>query len=191
MNLIFVLGKSTLCKQLSEAYGLAHISVGDLIRGHAKKGLADIDLAGYIQQSELLPTEVIIAFVKDRLRDESGRPNRPILLDGFPRNLEQAQKFEEASEHPKLVLLFDCLEEIAKDGVVARSSRPTDTAEGFDKRYKEYDALSPPIVARYRSQNKLVTFNTSSWSGGLYQALDEELHRSSEWLKMLASRPRW
>jgi len=49
------------------------------------------------------------------------------------------------------------LEEIAKDGVMARNSRLTDTAEGFDKRYKEYDALSPLIVARYRSQNKLIT----------------------------------
>jgi len=87
-------GKGTQAKVISETMSLAHISSGDLFRENLKAQTELGKLAqGFMNRGELVPDDVTIAMVKDRL----SRPDceRGALLDGFPRTPAQARALEE------------------------------------------------------------------------------------------------
>ncbi|AEO67145.1 uncharacterized protein THITE_2046475, partial [Thermothielavioides terrestris NRRL 8126] len=139
-------GKGTLCKRLAQTYDFTHISVGDLLREKAH----DTNISRYLENNELLPSQYLFPVLRDAFRNAA--PGRPIILDGFPRRHEQIGEFEEAFGEPRLVLFFQCPRQLAKERVLGRKEgRPGDTSEVFDKRYKEYLELNPPILDYYGS----------------------------------------
>ena len=95
-------GKGTLAKQLVEKYGFVHISTGDMFR-EAIKAQSELGILAdsYISKGHLVPDEVTIALVKERLSKND--INKGFLLDGFPRTLPQAEALEEIAKetsHP-------------------------------------------------------------------------------------------
>ncbi len=83
-------GKGTLAKQLKNYYNLVHISTGDMFRDAIKAGTELGKLAkGYIDHGDLVPDEVTIGIVKERLSQKDCEGG--FLLDGFPRTLPQAE----------------------------------------------------------------------------------------------------
>ena len=85
-------GKGTLAKQLI-ALGYVHISTGDMFREAIKAGTELGKLAdSYIKHGDLVPDEVTIGLVKERLSKDDCE--KGFLLDGFPRTLPQAEALE-------------------------------------------------------------------------------------------------
>ena len=104
-------GKGTLAKQLMSAYDLVHISTGDMFREAIKAGTELGKLAkSYIDHGDLVPDEVTIGIVKERLGQDDCE--KGFLLDGFPRTLPQAEALKKISmevNHPiEVVLNLDC-----------------------------------------------------------------------------------
>ena len=103
-------GKGTLAKQLI-ALGYVHISTGDMFREAIKAGTALGKLAdSYIKHGDLVPDEVTIGLVKERLsKDDCAKG---FLLDGFPRTLPQAEALEELTKEIarpiEAVINLDC-----------------------------------------------------------------------------------
>ncbi|MBP2079002.1 adenylate kinase [Oceanobacillus polygoni] len=98
MNLILMglpgAGKGTQAEKIKEKYNIPHISTGDMFRLAIKEG-TDLGLKakGFMDQGELVPDEVTIGIVKERLSKadcENG-----FLLDGFPRTIAQAEALQE------------------------------------------------------------------------------------------------
>ena len=90
-------GKGTLAKQLKEAFNLVHISTGDMFRDAIKAGTELGKLAQqYINDGHLVPDEVTIGLVKERLSQPDC--DAGFLLDGFPRTLPQAEALSEISK---------------------------------------------------------------------------------------------
>ena len=97
-NIMFIAppaaGKGTASEKLKKKYGYAHISTGDLLRDAVKKGDALGKKIKEMQDQGLLVTdEIVYELLERRLREpdcENG-----YILDGFPRNLEQAEKYDE------------------------------------------------------------------------------------------------
>jgi adenylate kinase len=86
-------GKGTQAKILSEKTGLAHISSGDLFRENLKNQTELGKLAQtYMTKGELVPDDVTIAMIKDRLTRPDSRSGA--ILDGFPRTPAQAEALE-------------------------------------------------------------------------------------------------
>lgn len=87
-------GKGTQAKLLEEKLGLPQISTGDLFRYNLKNQTELGKLAqGFMNAGELVPDEVTIRMVEDRLqRDDCAEG---AIMDGFPRNLDQAAAFDE------------------------------------------------------------------------------------------------
>ena len=83
-------GKGTQAKLLAEKYGVPHISTGDILRGNlnneTKLGL---EAKTYMDKGELVPDDVLIGIIKDRLSESDGASG--FLLDGYPRTLQQAE----------------------------------------------------------------------------------------------------
>lgn len=104
-------GKGTLAKQLKEALSLVHISTGDMFR-EAIKAQTELGklAASYINKGDLVPDDVTIGLVKERLSQKDCEAG--FLLDGFPRTLPQAEALNEIakviSRPIEAVINLDC-----------------------------------------------------------------------------------
>jgi len=88
-------GKGTQAERLRESLGLPHVASGDLFRENLKNETElGLKAKTYIDRGELVPDDVTIAMVMDRL----SRPDcaNGVLLDGFPRTIAQAEALDEA-----------------------------------------------------------------------------------------------
>ena len=87
-------GKGSAAKILARETNLPHISTGDIFREQIKKETELGKLANsYISKGQLVPDEVTIHIVKDRLSWEDAKNG--IILDGFPRTIEQAKALDD------------------------------------------------------------------------------------------------
>lgn len=87
-------GKGTQARLLEETYGLPQVSTGDIFRYNLKNETELGLLAkSYMDRGDLVPDEVTIKMVEDRLQDDDCANGA--ILDGFPRNLVQAKAFDE------------------------------------------------------------------------------------------------
>jgi adenylate kinase len=99
MNLVLLgaagAGKGTQAAKLVEAYGLTHISTGDIFRKNVAEGTElGVQAKRYMDDGQLVPDELVIAMVKDRLSQPDC--DGGFMLDGFPRTLPQAEALNEA-----------------------------------------------------------------------------------------------
>ncbi len=104
-------GKGTLAKQLKSKFSLVHISTGDMFREAIKEGTELGKLAAsYINAGDLVPDEVTIGLVKERLSKDDCKNG--FLLDGFPRTLAQAEALSEIAKEINrpidVVVNLDC-----------------------------------------------------------------------------------
>ncbi len=98
MNIVFLgppgAGKGTQAVDLSRQFGIPHISTGDMLREAIKTGTELGRLArSYIDDGNLVPDQVAVDIIKERLRKEDARAG--YILDGFPRTIPQAEMLEE------------------------------------------------------------------------------------------------
>ena len=94
MNLIFLgppgAGKGTQAARLQAQYGWDHVSTGDMFRQAMTDNTPLGQVArGYIDEGELVPDDVVIAVVRERLNQ--GTNGEGFILDGFPRTVAQAE----------------------------------------------------------------------------------------------------
>jgi adenylate kinase len=82
-------GKGTQAKMLTEEFGIPQISTGDILRAAVKEGTPmGIKAKGFMDSGALVPDEVVIGIVTERLQKEDCEPG--FILDGFPRTVPQA-----------------------------------------------------------------------------------------------------
>lgn len=94
MNLVFLgapgAGKGTQATRVCDTYQIPHISTGDILRANIQSGTPlGVEAKSYIDRGMLVPDEVVIGLMKDRLTQPDCQ--KGYLLDGFPRTLEQAR----------------------------------------------------------------------------------------------------
>ncbi|QPM69370.1 adenylate kinase [Atribacter laminatus] len=114
-------GKGTQAKRIEEQYNIPQISTGDIIRlAIQSKSEWGKKAEEYVRSGELVPDEVVIGIIRERLTQDTYRNG--FMLDGFPRNLEQAealnQLLKEIGIQLNLVLYFD----VDRDEVIERLS---------------------------------------------------------------------
>jgi adenylate kinase len=112
-------GKGTQAERLAEDFGVPHISTGDMLRAHVAE---DTELGrktkGFIDAGELVPDEVIIGMIVERIDEPDARDG--FLLDGFPRNQQQAQALADALANLQRQLTAALLFEVPDEDVVRR-----------------------------------------------------------------------
>eukprot|EP00116_Pleurobrachia_bachei_P017068 sb/3477330/ len=90
-------GKGTQCEMLVAKYGLAHFSSGDLLRAEVASGSErGKQLEAIMKEGKLVDMNTVIELLKEAAyKSYEEQPDKIILLDGFPREMEQAKQFEE------------------------------------------------------------------------------------------------
>ena len=86
-------GKGTQAASVIERFTIPHLSTGDMLRDHVKRGtVLGVEAKSFMDSGKLVPDGLIIAMMEDRLRQEDC--GRGFLLDGFPRTLPQAEALD-------------------------------------------------------------------------------------------------
>jgi adenylate kinase len=112
-------GKGTQADRLHDDFGLPHISTGDILRAQVAEGTElGREAKRYMDAGDLVPDEVIIGMITERL--SSGDARDGFLLDGFPRNEQQADALDEALRGLDRKLTAALLIEVPDDDVVRR-----------------------------------------------------------------------
>ena len=145
-------GKGTQAARLSERLDAPHISTGDLFRDNMKNGTdLGVQAQRYVDAGDLVPDEVTVAMVKDRL----ARPDATegFLLDGFPRNATQAGELEtvlsELGQRLDAVLVFEVDDEELIRRLASRG-RSDDTEDVIRHRQEIYRSETEPLIDHYR-----------------------------------------
>ena len=114
MNIIFLgapgAGKGTQAAIVSEKLGIPTISTGNLLRAAAKAGTkAGLEAKPYMDTGALVPDGTVVAVLKERIAEPDCANG--FILDGFPRNIAQAQVLEEMGVNIDLVLSIEVPDE--------------------------------------------------------------------------------
>ena len=117
-------GKGTQAANIVSKYGVCHISTGDMFRSAIKNGTEMGKVAQkYIENGELVPDSVTVGIVKERLSQQDIL-EKGFLLDGFPRNLDQAHSLdtilEELGYNLDAVINVSVLDEILINRIIGR-----------------------------------------------------------------------
>jgi adenylate kinase len=105
-------GKGTQTERLCAELGFTKISTGDLLREAVRTGTPlGVKAKGFMDAGKLVPNELVMDLIKEKLKSVKG----PVILDGFPRNLEQAEMLDKIT---KIDMAIDL--EVNEDKLVKR-----------------------------------------------------------------------
>ena len=180
-------GKGTQAQFLAAHYGIPHISTGDIFRANLKANTPlGQEAKTFMDRGELVPDSVTNAMVKDRLQLDDVATG--FLLDGFPRNVAQAEVLRAILAEKRTPLDAVLELSIPNDVIVGRLSsrltckscgapspsdatscsacgatdlyqRADDSPEVITKRLEVYEEQTAPIVHFYRTEGLLVTID--------------------------------
>lgn len=168
VTVLFVLGgpgagKGTQCANLVRDYHFTHLSAGDLLRAEQDRPGSEFGqlIKDYIKDGLIVPMEVTVQLLENAITDvvKNNNGKGKFLIDGFPRKMDQAVKFEETVCPSKFVLFFDCPEEEMEKRLLIRgktSGRADDNAESIKKRFKVFEETSMPVIDYFRKKDQVV-----------------------------------
>ncbi len=180
-------GKGTQCVRLARHYVVPHISTGDMLRLAVKEGTEfGVRAKAFMDAGELLPDEVIVGVVDERL-NQTSTTRRGFVLDGFPRTVPQAEALAEITRPAPLDLVADL--QVDAEVVLARIAsrrccldcgaiysvsdppkypwhcdncggdvvqRDDDTEDAVRRRLDLYDRETAPVIGWYGERGLLV-----------------------------------
>ncbi len=174
-------GKGTQAQRISSEYGLPHVSTGDMFRAEQAAGTDFGRRVGEImQKGELVPDELTIAMIESRLGQEDARAG--FVLDGFPRNLAQAEALDTMlggiGRALDAILFFDVPDEVGMERALNRSAtegRADDTRDVIAKRLDIYHSDTEPVVEHYRTTGKLVPLHAGRTVEEVWAEIEQAL----------------
>ena len=177
-------GKGTQAKRISAAHGVPHVSTGDMFRAAIAEGTElGRQVEPILASGELVPDELTIALIRDRFSDDDAAGG--FVLDGFPRNLVQAEALDEMlrsiGRPLDAVLFFDLDDETATRRVSGRAheeGRNDDAPEVMARRLAIYHGQTEPVVERYRVAGTLHTLNAGRSVDDVFAEIETALATS-------------
>lgn len=186
-------GKGTLAEKLEKEFHLLHVSAGEILREEAKKNISQgKNFKSIMEKGNLVPDELTTALVKAKIR------NQPqFILDGFPRNLIQAELMKDIAVD--VVLLLDVPEKVVverlsgrrvcqkgihnyhiryvrpkKEGIcdidkIPLIQRGDDNPAAIKKRYQIYQQKTKPLINYYTKKKLLKTVKAAQSPEEVYK----------------------
>lgn len=147
-------GKGILCDRLTQECGVVHLSSGDLLRDEVERDTPlGRECATIMARGELISSAVIVALVRRRMR---AHPGKRVLLDGFPRSLENGHDLMELCGKPELALHLECDDTILMERIIKRGRDGTRADDNIDtalKRLRVYHKYHHTTIEWLREQH--------------------------------------
>jgi adenylate kinase len=154
-------GKGTQAAILAEHFHIPHISTGDILRA-AVKDQTELGLKAkaYMDAGDLVPDSLILDLIRDRLAQSDASTGW--ILDGFPRNVAQAEFLDkllvEINQHDYVGLELFVPDDILVERLMLRG-RADDNAETIRHRLGVYHQQTSPLTNFYKNQQRLRQVN--------------------------------
>lgn len=181
-------GKGTQSSRIANEYGVEHVTTGDALRSNKEMDISEMDTeydtpGEYMDAGDLVPDKVVNAIVDTALSRADG-----FVLDGYPRNEDQAAELEEMTTLD-VVLLLDVSREVLIDRLTGRRvcqdcganyhiefdqpeeegvcdecggelvQREDDDRESVENRLDVYQVNTEPVIDHYRTRDDFVTID--------------------------------
>jgi len=141
-------GKSTYSEIITKKLGIPHIYTGDMMRKLAKQDTPDgRKVKNLLAKGEFAPLDIVMKAVKERVSQEDAQNG--YVFDGFPRNVEQANKMKEANIGYDYVINLNVSEEEVVRRLTARG-REDDKPEIIKKRLEVYHKQTKPLLDYFK-----------------------------------------
>jgi len=193
-------GKGTQAVRMSESLHIPHISTGDILREEVQKGTEiGKQIKTILDEGDLVPDRVVIQLLDNRLKKPDCK--KGFILDGFPRDLEQAKELDKLIVIDQVILIESKEETIIKRVVSRRMCpvcgtiygidippkksnfcdhdrallvhRADDTVDAIKHRLKVYDEKTAPLIQYYA--RKLIRVNGDQQIDKLYSQIIRKL----------------
>jgi adenylate kinase len=155
-------GKGTQAKRIAREYGIPHVATGDMFRTAIERRTPlGLVVEPILASGQLVPDDVTIGLIRERLADADARNG--FVLDGFPRNLAQAEALDELLDElgRPLDVVFDfqipdeaCIERMLKRA--QEENRPDDTPAVIAERLRIYHEETEPLIHHYLATGRVV-----------------------------------
>lgn len=176
-------GKGTQSAKLIDHYGLYHISTGELLRDHIRRGTELGKTADtYISKGQLIPDQLMIDILDDVL-DKEASGKQGVVLDGFPRTIPQAEALKKLLQKRGTDLHAVIGLEVPEDELVNRmiargkeTGRADDNLETIKNRLDVYHNQTLPLRDYYTKEQKYLGINGS----GIVDEIFHDIRRQLE-----------
>ena len=177
-------GKGTQAKRIATDYGVPHVSTGEMFRSAiARQTPLGREVKPILDAGELVPDDLTVGLVRERLSEPDAE--RGFVLDGFPRNIAQAQALDELlaelGRPLTAVLEFRIPDDAAMERLLGRAAeegRPDDTPEAIARRLAIYHAETAPLSDYYLSSGKLVAVHADRTIDEVWAEIQQVLEQA-------------
>lgn len=154
-------GKGTQAARLKDELKIPHISTGDLLRAEVAAG-TELGLAAkeVMARGELVSDEILLGMIRSRLSREDVANG--FILDGYPRNVAQANALEgvlaDLNQPLQAVVQLDVANELLVERIAGRAKaegREDDNPESVRKRLQVYSDSTAPVIGFYEGRGSL------------------------------------
>jgi len=193
-------GKGTQCEKLIAKYGYVQLSTGDLLRAAVKANTPVGQKAQeYMSKGLLVPDDIVIQLVKDKLSDPQVL-SKGWILDGFPRTAVQAEALKSSGTKPDKIIVLEVPDSVLVDRITGRREDPEtkiiyhltynppppevlsrltiradDNPETLKTRLEFYHKNIDLILASFKSEVPIVFVNANQKPEAVFSELEKAL----------------
>lgn len=176
-------GKGTQSEKLIEAYGLKHLSTGDLLRSEiSQKTPLGLEAKSLMDKGQLVPDEVVIGMIHSAL--EANPSAKGFLFDGFPRTTAQSEALDKLLKLKNTTIGVVLALEVSEEELIKRllnrgltSGRSDDTNEIVIKaRIVEYQEKTTVVAKHYSQFDKVVKIKGEGSVEEIFSSLCSEIN---------------
>jgi adenylate kinase len=172
-------GKGTQAAHIVEEHGIANVSTGEMLRAAIQNETElGLKVKPIVERGDLVPDELVVELIRERLAEPDAV--RGFVLDGFPRNLAQAEALEtmlhEIGRDLDAAVVLEVPDAVVRERMLARG-REDDTPEVIDNRLRTYHEHTAPLVEWYRARDKVVPIDGTESIAGVWEQIRAALGR--------------
>ncbi|PZV16054.1 MAG: adenylate kinase [Leptolyngbya sp.] len=162
-------GKGTQAKLIADFCKIPHVSTGDILRAAvANQTSLGLQAKSYMDKGDLVPDQLVVALIQERLNNSDAQ--KGWILDGFPRNVAQAEFLDsllnEIDQPCDYVVNLEVPDEVLAHRMLERG-RTDDTEEVIRNRLKVYREQTSPLIDFYLMRKKLTVVNGNQFMEGV------------------------
>lgn len=178
-------GKGTQSDNLISHYNLFHISTGDVLRDHIRRGTDLGNTANsYISKGKLIPDDLMVSILEQVLIDNAQAVADGVIFDGFPRTIPQAKALNEMLQKRgnkvNIVIGLEVPDEELTERLLKRgleSGRSDDNRETIAKRLEVYHSQTAPLKAFYQNQGIYAAIKGIGTIDSIFQSIQEAIDK--------------
>ncbi|MDE6296337.1 MAG: adenylate kinase [Muribaculaceae bacterium] len=179
-------GKGTQSEKLIDEFGLFHISTGEVLRDHIRRGTDLGKIAdSYISKGQLIPDDLMIRILDDVL-DKEAADKKGVVFDGFPRTIPQAEALKELllkrGTDLHAVIGLEVPEEELIERMINRgkqTGRADDNLETIKNRLQVYHNQTHPLQQYYSNEGKYLPINGSGDVNQIYENIANGIEKAT------------